>query len=179
MKNNILTLLLLLVTIPKTFSQVSFWCSQVSTTYEIMDNQLVLKGYNTVNMENATDTTTFVFNINNGPYNVTDTCFTYPNDSVIFNINKNEIFNICHYTLIYADYPSILFHTCPVNCVSMVWDGIELNEVDETVNIEEINNLYETPNSKIYDINGRELKNIENIPYGSIYIKDGKKYYKN
>ena len=61
----------------------------------------------------------------------------------------------------------------------MVWDGIELNEVNETVSIEEINNLYETSNSKIYDINGRELKNIENIPYGSIYIKDGKKYYKN
>jgi hypothetical protein len=179
LKNNILTLLLLLVVTPKTFSQVPFWCSQVSVTYEVVDNNLILKGFNTENMENATDTTTFVFNINNGPYNITDTCFTYPNDSVIFNVNKNEIFNICHYTLIYADYPNILSHTCPVSCVNMVWDGIELNEVDETVNIEEISNLYETPNSKIYDINGRQLKNIENIPYGSIYIKDGKKHYKN
>ena len=60
----------------------------------------------------------------------------------------------------------------------MIWDGIELNEVDETVNIEEVNNLYETSNSKIYDINGRELSNIENLPYGVIYIKGGKKYCK-
>ena len=178
MKNNILTLLLVLATTPKIFSQVPFWCTQVSITHEIIDNQLILKGYNTVSMENSTDTTTFVFNVNNEFYDITDTCFTYPNDSVIFNVNKNEIFDICHYALIYAEYPNILSHICPVSCINMIWDGIELNEVDETVNIEEVNNLYETSNSKIYDINGRELSNIENLPYGVIYIKGGKKYCK-
>lgn len=178
MKNNILTLLLVLVTTPKIFSQVPYWCTQVSITHEIIDNQLILKGHNTVSMEYSTDTTKFVFNVNNEFYDITDTCFTYPNDSVIFNVNKNEIFDICHYALIYAEYPDILSHICPVSCINMIWDGIELNEVDETVNIEEINNLYETSNSKIYDINGRELSNIENLPYGAIYIKGGKKYCK-
>ena len=91
MKNNILTILLLLVVTPKTFSQVSFWCSQVSVTYEVVDNNLILKGYNTENMENATDTTTFVFNFESGTNNITDTCFTYPNDSIIITINKNDV----------------------------------------------------------------------------------------
>jgi len=181
MKNNILTLLLVLVTTPKIFSQVPFWCTQVSITHEIIDNQLILKGYNTVSMEYQTDTTTFVFNVNNEFYDITDTCFTYPNDSVIFNVNKNEIFNICHYALIYSDYPNSLTNVCPVTCVGMIWDGIILDEYDGTISlgVEEVNNVSNTFYDKIYDIYGRELTNIESLPYGTIYIKGGKKYCNN
>ena len=181
MKNNILTLLLLLVVTPKTFSQVPFWCTQVSVTYEVVDDNLILKGYNTENMENATDTTTFVFNFNSGTNNITDTCFTHPNDSIIISINKNDVFEICNYTLIYSNYPTSLTTTCPVTCVEMIWDGIILEEYDDTISlgIDEVNNVSNTFYDKIYDIYGRELNNIESLPYGTIYIKEGKKYYKN
>ncbi len=129
-------------------------------------------------MENATDTTTFVFNVNNDFYDITDTCFTYPNDSVIFTVNKNEIFDICHYALIYSDYPNTLSHVCPVNCVNMVWDGQSINETNNTVNVNEMNILNNINKSKIYDVRGRELNNVESLPYGTIYIKGGKKYCK-
>jgi hypothetical protein len=146
----------------------------------MVDNNLILKGYNTENMENATDTTTFVFNLNNGSNSITDTCFTYPNDSIIITINKNEVFEICNYTLIYSNYPTALTTTCPATCVDMIWDGTLLYEYNETVSlmVEEMNYVNNTFDDKIYDIYGRELKNIETIPYGTIYIKGGKKYCK-
>ena len=63
----------------------------------------------------------------------------------------------------------------------MIWDGIILEEYDDTISlgIDETNNVSNTFYDKIYDIYGRELNNIESLSYGTIYIKGGKKYYKN
>ncbi len=180
MKNNIYTLLLVLFVTTKLNSQIPFWCNHVSVTYETVDNNLILKGYNTENMEIATDTTTFIFNFNDGTNDITDTCFTYPNDSIVITLNENEVFEVCNYTLIYMDYPTIVTSTCPVICIDMIWDGVFLNEYSETVtlNMEEIGVVNNNPYDKIYDIYGRELNNIESLPYGTIYIKGGTKYYK-
>lgn len=175
----IINLILLLLS-NTVFTQVPFWCTQTSKTFEVVNSNLIIKGFVTESMENATDTTTFVFSFNNGIYNIIDTCFTYPNDSVVFTINENEVFEICEYSIVYSDYiTSTVTALCPTTCNNMIWDGFDVYETDDFVNVGENNFIMESGNNKIYDISGREISNIDELPYGSIYIKNNKKYYKN
>ena len=178
MKIYVSILLLALSFAPELCTQVPFWCTQVSVTHDMVEDSLILKGFNTETMELATDTTTFVFNFYNGLENITDTCFTYPNDSVIFILNENEIFELCNYALIYADYPAILSHMCPANCVNLVWNGFELDETNEVLGLHDVSGAGNAINHLVYDVNGRVIKDEENLSPGSIYIKNGKKHSK-
>ena len=179
MKLNVLTLILALSIAPKILTQVPFWCTQVSITHEMVEDTLILKGFNTEAMEIATDTTTFVFNFYDGFENATDTCFTYPNDSVIFILNEGELFELCNYALVYADYPSIVTNTCPVNCVNLIWNGFELDETEEVLGLSDVNDVGAVSNQNVYDVNGKVINQIENSLIGLVYIINGKKYFKN
>ena len=176
MKHTINLILLLLSN--TVLTQVPFWCTQTSKSFEVVGDSLVLKGYVTETMETATDTTTFIFSYNNGIEYIVDTCFTYPNDSVVFGINVNQVFEICDYSIVYSDYLySYVNALCPTTCTNIIWNGYELIETNDIVSVTELDK--EKQNSdKIYDISGKEIRSIESLPYGSIYIKNHIKYYK-
>jgi len=66
-------------------------------------------------------------------------------------------------------------------CYDVVWDEDEwdIDRIgDDTSSINEVNMEY-TTNGRYYDILGREFRDFNSIPMGSMYIRDRKQYIKN
>jgi len=114
----------------------------------------------------------------NGDTVLNDTIFHDPDFLLLEGINENDIITICWTFRIWANWPyeHDLDPLTDEECYDIYYNGIDwVQSNGETLNVSEyvFNEVY---NNKIYDILGREIYDISTLPYGTIYIKNGKKF---
>jgi hypothetical protein len=142
------------------------WCDSISYT-TLPQQTLTLIGNSSLS-PNMVDSITWSWQACNSTL-----CYSGSGDTASFvNILITDTVKVCYDAYIYFMGVN---YVC-TKCDSLIWDnGWILLNGNNPVSLQEVNKFEQY---KIYDILGREFKNYNLIPKGTLYIKNRKKFIK-